>query len=169
MHLDNYTLGQSEGHIELTTAQENHDIALELVRQARREVYLATWDLDAPVFSHQDFAEALSRFVRSSRRAQAHILLQSPDKAIKQGHRVVALAQRLSSHLRIHQPAPEHRDYVETFMVVDGIGYIKRMQADRYEGIASFKAPITGRDLRDLFQTMWERSSPETQLRRLQI
>ncbi len=169
MHLENYTLGQSEGNIELTTAEENRHVALELVHQARREVYMVSYDLDAPVFSNQEFIEALSRFVRGSRHAQAHILLQKPDRAVKQGHRLITLAQRLSSRIRIHHPGPEHRDYFETFMVVDGIGYFKRLLADRYEGIASFKAPIAGRDLRDLFGAMWERSSPEAQVRRLQI
>lgn len=168
MQLDNI-LGESEGDIEFATAEENRQLALELVNQARREVYIATWDLDAPVFSHQEFADALSRFVRDSRYAHAHILLQTPDKAVKLGHRLIPLAQRLSSHIQIHQPASEHRGYLETFMVVDGIGYFKRLLADRYEGIGSFKSPIAGRDLRDLFLSMWERSSPETQVRRLQI
>ncbi len=166
---DNPILGQSDEDIELTSAEANRRIALELVRQAKREVYIMSYDLDAPVFSHQEFVEALSRFVRSSRYAQAHILLQTPDKAVKQGHCLISLAQRLSSQIRLHHPGPEHRDYFETFMVVDGIGYFKRLLADRYEGIACFKAPIAARDLRDLFLMMWERSEPETQVRRLQI
>lgn len=169
MKLDTYTLGESEGIIELTTADENRDVALELVRQANREVYIVSYDLDAPVFSNEDFVEALSSFVREKRRAHAHILLQKPNKVVKQGHRLIPLAQRLSSSIHIHQPGPEHRDYFETFMVVDGIGYFKRQLADRYEGLAAFKAPIVARDLRDLFLTMWERSTPESQVRRLQI
>jgi hypothetical protein len=169
MNLDRYTLGESETDIELTTAEENRAVALELLRQARREVYIATYDLDAPVFSNAEFVEALSAFVRDNSRAHAHILLQKPDKAVKQGHRLIPLAQRLSSSIHIHRPGPEHSDYFETFMVVDGIGYFKRQLADRYEGIAAFKAPIIARDLRDLFLTMWERSSPESQVRRLQI
>lgn len=169
MNLDSYTLGVSEGNIELTTADENRDVALELVRQAEREVYIVSYDLDAPVFNTEAFSEALSAFVRDKRRAHAHILLQKPDKVVKQGHRLIPLAQRLSSSIRIHRPGPEHHDYYETFMVVDGIGYFKRQLADRYEGIASFKAPIEARDLRDLFLTIWERSAPEPQVRRLQI
>ena len=169
MDLDTYTLGESEGIIELTTADENRDVALELVRQANREVYIVSYDLDAPVFSNEDFVEALSSFVREKRRAHAHILLQKPNKVVKQGHRLIPLAQRLSSNIHIHHPGPEHRDYFETFMVVDGIGYFKRQLADRYEGVAAFKAPIVARDLRDLFLTMWERSAPESQVRRLQI
>lgn len=169
MNLDTYTLGESEENIELTTADENRDVALELVRQAEREVYIVSYDLDAPVFSNEAFIEALSSFVRNKRRAHAQILLQQPNKVVKLGHRLIPLAQRLSSSIHIHRPGPEHRDYLETFMVVDGIGYFKRQLADRYEGLASFKAPIVARDLRDLFLTMWERSAPESQVRRLQI
>lgn len=169
MDLNGYTLGESEELIELHTAEENHDVALELVRQAKREVYIASYDLDAAVFSHEDFIDALSTLVRGHRNAQAQILLQRHDKVIKHGHRLIPLAHRLSSSIHIHRPAPEHRNYIETFMVVDGIGYFKRQQSDRYEGLASFKAPIVARDLRDLFLTMWERSAPEPQLRRLQI
>ncbi len=169
MNMDTYTLGESEENIELTTADENRDVALELVRQAEREVYIVSYDLDAPVFSNEAFVEALSSFVRNKRRAHAQILLQQPNKVVKLGHRLIPLAQRLSSSIHIHRPGPEHRDYFETFMVVDGIGYFKRQLADRYEGLASFKAPIVARDLRDLFLAMWERSTPEPQVRRLQI
>lgn len=169
MHQNSYTLGHSEGDIELTTVEENRRVALELVSQARREVYIVSYDLDAPVFSNQEFVEALSSFIRGSHHAHAHILLHTPDKAVKHDHRLITLAQRLSDRIHIHQPAPEHRDYIETFLVVDGIGYFKRTLPDRYEGIASFKAPITGRDLRDRFVAMWEHSTPEPEVRRLQI
>ena len=110
MNLDTYTLGESEENIELTTADENRDVALELVRQAEREVYNVSYDLDAPVFSNEAFIEALSSFVRNKRRAHAHILLQQPNKVVKLGHRLIPLAQRLSSSIHIHRPGPEHRD-----------------------------------------------------------
>lgn len=169
MQFDGFNLGETETPIEYHTAEENHQVAFELVRQAKREVLIASYDLDAPVFSHEDVIDALSKLVRSHRNAVAHILLQKPNKVIKHGHRLIPLAHRLSSSIHIHQPAPEYSDYIETFMVVDGIGYFKRQQADRYEGVASFKAPLAARDLRDLFLTMWERSTPEPQVRRLQI
>lgn len=169
MQLEGYNLGETETLIEYRTAEENHAVACELVRQAKREVLIASYDLDAPVFNHEDFIDALSTLVRRHRNAQAQILLQKSNKVVKHGHRLIPLSHRLSSSIHIHRPGPEHRDYIETFMVVDGIGYFKRQQADRYEGVAAFKAPIVARDLRDLFLTMWERSAPEQELRRLQI
>lgn len=169
MNLEGYRLGETETLLDLDTAADNHDVALELVRQAKREVCIMSYDLDPQVFSHGDFVDALSAFVRQSRQATARILVQKSDKAVKQGHRLIPLAHRLSSSLSLHKPGFEHRDYFEAFMVVDGIGYLKRQLADRFEGVASFKAPIEGRDLTALFNSMWEQSEPDPQLRRLQI
>lgn len=169
MQLEGYTLGESDTLLEIHTAADNHEVALELVRQAKREVFIMTYDLDSQVFSQADFVDALSAFARQSRQATAHVLVQKSDKAVKQGHRLIPLAHRLSSSISLHKPGFEHRDFFEAFMVVDGIGFFKRQLADRFEGVASFKAPIEGRDLRALFISMWEQSEPDPQLRRLQI
>jgi hypothetical protein len=169
MNLDGYTLGESDELLDITTAEENHDVALAMIRQAKREVFIMSYDLDPLVLSHEDISEALSAFVRQSRQAHARILVQKSDKVVKQGHRLLPLAHRLTSSISLNRPGFEHRDYFEAFMVVDGIGYLKRQLADRFDGVANFKAPIEGRDLRALFNSMWEQSEPDPQLRRLQI
>ena len=169
MNLKDYTLGETDERIELHSAEENHDVALELIRQAKHEVYIMSYDLDPLVLSHEDVVDALSAFVRQGRQAHARVLVQKSPKVVKQGHRIIPLAHRLSSSISLNKPGYEHRDYFEAFMVIDGIGFIKRQLADRFEGVASFKAPIEARDLRALFNTMWEVSEPDPQLRRLQI
>ena len=169
MDLSNHTLGETEGNIELQTAEDAHQAALALFSQARREIFIASYDLEAPILDHEDVLDALSVFARGHRSSEVRVLLQTPDKALRHGHRLVNLAQRLSSHVHIHKPAEEHRGLIEAFIVVDGIGYIKRPLADRYEGLASFKAPIEGRDMRAQFNSLWERSEPEIQFRRMQI
>lgn len=164
-----HTLHEDDTRIELESAQQNHDIALSMFNQARREILIATQDLDAAVLDQDDIIDALSRFARDNRYSEVRILLQNPDKVIHHGHRLLTLAQRLSSSIQIHKPAEEHQGMLEAYMVVDGIGFIRRPLADRYEGLASFKAPIEGRDLRAHFIKLWERSEPETRLRRLQL
>ena len=169
MDLSGYILGETDRPIELGTAGEHHEVALAMIRQARREVYLLSHDLDAAILDHEDIVLALSAFARDNRFSHVHILLQTPEKAMRHGHRLVGLAQRLSSSIHIHQPAEEHRGFCESFMVVDGIGVIHRPLADRYEGIANFKTPIEARDRRAEFIRMWEHSTPEIRLRRLQL
>lgn len=169
MQLEGYRLGETEELLELQSAVDNHAVALKLVQQARREVFIMSYDLDPQVYSQSDFVDALSAFARQSRQTTIRVLVQKSNKAVKQGHRLVPLAHRLSSSISLHNPGFDHRDFFEAFMVVDGIGYLKRQLADRFEGVASFKAPIEGRDLRALFTTMWEQSEPDPQLRRLQL
>ncbi|MGM0595319.1 MAG: hypothetical protein ACQETD_12365 [Pseudomonadota bacterium] len=169
MNLDGYILGETDQSLTFTTAQENHDLALAMIRQAKREVVIMSYDLDPLILSHEDISDALSRFVRQSRQAEARILVQRSDKVVKKGHRLIPLAHRLSSSISLNRPGFDHRDNFESFMVVDGIGYYKRLLADRFEGIANFKAPLEARDLSALFKEMWERSEPDPQLRRLQL
>lgn len=169
MNSDAHTLGRSDAQLELESAGENLATLLAMVQQARREVYIVSYDLDPAIFSQQAFVEALSAFVRRGRKAHARFLVQNSNRAVKQGHRLIPLAHRLSSSISLHKPGFEHRDYSEAFVVVDGIGYIRRQYAERFEGVASFKAPIEARDLRALFITMWEQSEPDPQLRRLQL
>ena len=164
-----HTLHEDDSHIELLDAAQHHQLALEMFRQARREIFILSHDLDAPVLDHADIVEAISQFARDNRYSEVRILLQTPDKANQHGHRLVTLAQRLSSSIHIHKPGPEHQGIIDAYMVVDGNGVIKRPQADRYEGLACFKAPIEGRDLRAHFIKLWERSEPEIKLRRLQL
>ncbi|MCW8840011.1 MAG: hypothetical protein OQL05_02090 [Gammaproteobacteria bacterium] len=169
MNLEGYKLGETDTLIELHTAEENHVVARELIRQAKREVWIMSYDLDPMVLSHEDIAEALSAFIRQGRQSHLRVLVQKSEKVVKQGHRLIPLAHRMSSRISLNKPGFEHRDYFESFMVVDGIGFYKRLLSDRFEGVASFKAPVEGRDLRALFISMWQHSEPDPELRRLRI
>lgn len=169
MDFGDYRLGETDQLIELETAQDNHDLALAMFRQARREILIASYDLDRLVFDHEDIIQALSAFARDNRLSHVRILLQNPERAIKHGHRLITLAQRLSSSIQIHRPAEEHLGFADAFIVVDGIGVLRRKMAERFEGTGNFKAPIDGRDLHARFISMWELATPETRLRRLQL
>lgn len=164
-----YTLNDDREDIEISGAEQNRQLALELARQARREILIASYDLDTRLYSNQEFIDALSTFVRAHRYAHVHILVWNKEPAIKHGHRLIELAQRLSSRIKIHEPDPVHAEFIESYMVVDGIAYFRRPQADCMEGVACFLAPIIARNLKDHFHTMWERSTPSSEFRRLKI
>jgi hypothetical protein len=164
-----YTLNDDRENIEISGAEQNRQLALELVRRAQCEVLIASYDLDTRIYSNQEFVDALSAFVRAHHKAHVHILVWNNEPAIKHGHRLIELAHRLSSRVKIHEPDPVHAEFIESYMVVDGIAYFRRPQADRLEGIACLHAPIIARELKDHFHTMWERSTPSSEFRRLKI
>lgn len=164
-----FTLDENSSEIEFSSAEENRALALSLAQQAKREILIASYDFDNRIYSNQAFVDALSAFVRSHRNAHVEILVWHPTTAVKQGHRLIDLAQRLSSSIKIHEPDKVHAEFIESYMVVDGSAYFRRPLADRSDGVGSLHAPLTARDLKEQFHVMWEHSTPSSEFRRLRI
>ncbi|HEY0635459.1 MAG TPA: hypothetical protein VGE00_08755 [Gammaproteobacteria bacterium] len=164
-----YLLGITSGNIALRTIEQNRTTALALAQQAHHYLQIATRDMDALLYDNEPFIDALTALARRHAKSHIDILVWDSTAAVKQGHRLINLAQRLSSYVQIRKPSDEHAKYTEAFLVADGVGYMSRNLAERYEGIASFHAPLQARNLSQLFTTMWEKSLPDSQLRRLHI
>ena len=164
-----YVLGENREQIEFETARENREIAYSLAEQACRTVSIFTTDLDPAVLDQPGFVEAIARVARSHSRARVTVLVQDSSKAVNRGHRLVALAQRLSSRVEIRKPDAEYHDLKETFMVVDDVGYFRRIRPNRYEGQARFHGPLQCRELINRFDEIWQRSHGDSQLRRVHL
>lgn len=162
-------LNDTNEDIHLGSAEDNRQLALSLAQQAKREILIASYDLDSRLYSNREFADAVSAFVRSHRNAHLQILVWNSEQAVKHGHRLVELAQHLSSSVKIHQPDRVDADFIESYMVVDGTAYFRRPLADRFEGTGNRHAPLIARDLKEHFHKMWERSTPASEFRRLGI
>ena len=108
----------------ITTANENRDAAIALAQQARYSLNLFSRDLDPRVFDNALFEQCISRLARTQRGADIRILVVDSSLAVSRGHRLIRLAQRLTSTVFIHNPAREHRGELATFMVVDGAGVL---------------------------------------------
>ena len=169
MAYTDYALGEDAKTIRFSTAVENRGIALSLAEQAHRTIRLFTTDMDPAVFDRAVLVEAMARLAREHSRARIHILVQDSGQAVTQGHRLVELARRLSSRVEIRKPIPEYRDLTENFMVVDGKGYLLRVQSQRFDGQASFHDPFRCRELVGRFEEIWQRSHNDLQLRRLHL
>lgn len=163
------TLGEDKTVYELDSSEELRDTSLAMVRQSSRNVYLYTRNLDHAIYDTSEFVEAVSEMVRNHRNAHLHVLVRDSDQAVKHGHRLVLLGQRLSSSIQFRVPAEEYKAFNEAFMVVDETGYIRRELSDRYEAEACFHDPLTARNLRDFFREVWERSAADPQLRPVRI
>ncbi|MEO7432608.1 MAG: GNAT family N-acetyltransferase [Dokdonella sp.] len=140
----------------------------ELLSVARYEIAIYTRDLDAALFDVAETLDQVKRIALSGRHAQVRILVQEPRKALADGHRLIGLAQRLTTPIAIRTPL-EERDlqYPSAFLVNDRRGYFFRMLGSRLEGEGSTYAPGRHAQLLSLFDQVWERSSPSEDLRQL--
>ncbi len=164
-------LGEDNEEIQLDTANENREAVISLANQARFSLYLFTRDLDPRVFDNTDFERCIFNLARKHRSSDIRILTQDSARAVQQGHCLIRLAQKLTSSVFIHNPARQHKGVSATFMVVDGKGILHRPHSTstNYDAVVNFMSPQAGGELNDFFNEMWERSTPDSQIRRLFI
>jgi predicted GNAT family N-acyltransferase len=142
----------------------------ELLADAAHDVAIYTRDLDADLLDVPAILDALKRIALSGRRARVRILVQDPRKPVSDGHRLIAIAQRLPSVIEFRVPQDEHdRQYASAFLINDRRGYLFRLLASRNEGEGSTYAPGRHAQLREYFDQVWERSAPSEELRQLAI
>lgn len=143
--------------------------ALHVVAGARRELWLYSRDLDAPLYGRAELLDAFKRFAIGTRDALARILLHDPDAAQRAHHPLLALAQRLPSAFEVRiVEEPVDLQYAPSFLVGDRGGVYFRPIGSRYEGEASACQPARARQLvADAFEPAWERARPAVELRAL--
>lgn len=145
---------------------EAADIALAIVAQARRNLWIYTRDLDMPLFGTAAMLDALKRFAIRSRGGELRVLLQSTRAALHEGHPLLTLAQRMPSSMHFRVPQEEQDlQYAAAFLIDDSGGYLFRPLGNRFEGSANLHAPGRQRQLREYFDQVWERSLPDAELR----
>ena len=157
-----------------TLVAEDRDQAVaaiaELLADTAHEIAIYTRDLDPALFDIPPILDAIKRIALSGRRARVRVLVQEPRKPVADGHRLIALAQRLPSLIEFRTPQDEHdRQYASAFLINDRRGYLFRILASRSEGEGSTYAPGRHAQLREYFDQVWERSVPSEELRQLAI
>jgi len=162
-------LGETDEEFELARSEEVRGVCVALAQQARRSLDLVSRHLDPALFDNDEFAAAVRALVINSRRAQMRILLLDSAPVIARGHRLVELAQRLSSYISIRIPAPEHKEFNEAWLVSDATGFLHRRFSDRYEATANFADRRRATALVNRFDEIWQRAQTDGNLRRLHL
>ncbi|MBS0556089.1 MAG: GNAT family N-acetyltransferase [Proteobacteria bacterium] len=144
--------------------------SLALIDAAKREVCIYTRALDPELFESDAALEALKRVAISGRGASIHILVQDPRAVATRGHRLLPLAQRLSSMFELRTPIEDNDlQYPSAFLLNDVRGYYFRVLGNRFDGEAVNYAPGRHAQLQEYFNQVWERSEPSEDLRQLSL
>ena len=167
--LEGFRLGESDTVLRLDGLDDFKRATRTLLAQARREVYLLTPDFEPERFNNVDFVDALSAFARRSRYTDARILVGDPAIAVRWGHKVVALARRLPTRLRIRQLHEDDVDATEALIVADDIGLLRREGREGLKGSLVARAIPHAQRASNRFTEMWERSQEVADFRNLDI
>ncbi len=143
---------------------------LAVLATARREACIYMRELEADIYDHAEVIEALKQIALAGPNARVRILIQAPTGARADGHRLVALSQRLSSSFAFRTPIEEiDQQYAGCFVISDRGGWFERTLASRFDGEGSTRGPGRKAQLQEMFNAVWERSEELTELRRLEI
>ena len=160
---------QSPDYRELTSSEDNRQAAVQLASQARRSLALFTRDLDPAIYDTQEFIAAVQQLALRSRYTRIRIVVIDPVAAVKDGHRLIELARRLSTYIEIRRPSEDHAKLPDSFLISDDTGLLYRPLANRYEGFADPYNPFEARNRLRSFDEIWEQAEPEQEFRRLSL
>ena len=138
---------------------------LALFSQARHSLCLYSPDLEPWLYDQADIEHACKRFLLTHPRNRLRILLSDPTPAVKQGHRLLKLARRLTSSLQVRTLNAEYPVQPSAFLVVDHCGLLVRPEPERLAGYALYQSPGKARALRRQFDSAWEHSLSHPDLR----
>lgn len=145
------------------------DAAIELAGTALKSINILTPNMEPEIYDNQLFLDNLLRLCRGNRHARVKILVSDSSWAVKHGHGVVRLSQKLTTAMEIRIPVDEYLNASSAFMVVDTKGLIFRQEIDNYRGIYNSECLYRAKHLDNLFTNIWEHSEEDIQLKKLYI
>jgi len=152
------------------SASELIHLSVLVIANARRELCIYSRDLDKAVFNQAATLEALKQFALQYRpRNRLRVLVQDPTDAVKSGHRLIALMQRLPSIISIRVPQDDDLNYASAFIVSETSAYLFRESAERFNARGDLEDGVEAARLRRYFEQVWDRASEHPDLRRLGI
>ncbi|MEX1199776.1 MAG: hypothetical protein WEB02_03205 [Methylophaga sp.] len=141
----------------------------QLIQQAKREICFFAPGLDKHLLDNEEALAAISAFARDSRFSKVRLLVHSSRDAVSQSHRLLPLAQRLSSHITIHECDRDDQDQLYLCLLIDDNATLYCSDPLRYQGYLAEADRAQNLQLRQQFEAMWARSHPDPQSRRLHI
>lgn len=143
--------------------------ALEIAKLARYRLAILSPDLEPALYSTPEFRDEVRRIARSSRFAMVRILVRDAQRATREGHHLVEVANILSSYVQIRVPNPDDELRLDAWVIADDDAILHRPVHDRPEGVVEIGSSALARDRLRIFDRLWERALPDPNMRRLGI
>ncbi|PKF71477.1 histone acetyltransferase HPA2 [Pseudomonas fluvialis] len=139
--------------------------ALTLLQQARFRLCLYSHNLEPWLYDHRSVQEACKNFLLASPKNSLRILLRDSSLIVKQGHRLLNLARRLSSNLQIRRVHPDYPAEDICFLLVDDCALLTRPQPNLPTGYVQYNEPARVRQRLLQFEQAWNTSQSDPELR----
>lgn len=149
--------------------EEAIPLVFNLVQRAKRQICIIAPNIDATLFDTVEFVECIRQLAVSSPRAKIKIIAQKTKVNVQHGHRIIPLAQHLTSSIHIRKPDSEHSNIQSVLVLIDDFAYFKCPKATYYEGVACFYDRLEVRRLQSQFDNIWLHAAADMTIRSLHL
>ena len=167
--LTSHIIGETDQLIEVDLREDLRQLILSMSLQAQQRILIFSHDLDHHLFDTDELYEAIKTLAIASQRTYIHIIVQNAKPMTQKGHRLLGLARRISSHIKIKVTAKEHEDILESFIIFDDYAYIAQNNPELFKAHGNFYEPLKNRQLNGQFDELWARGIIDSSLRRLSL
>lgn len=159
--------GSEKAQAEIETLADCQQAVRALARHARTSIRIVSRELDPRLYDDANFLSSIRQFIVESNHARLEVLVRNVEPIVRNGHRLLSLAQSLTSFCEFRQLGRDHQSFNSAFMLIDGRSALLRPLADRYEGTFSAYDRVAARELTHQFDEMWATGVDSPNLRRL--
>ena len=99
-----FKLGETNAEIKLSHVEESKNAALSLAEQARYGINIFCQDMSHAIYDNDEFEKHIFNLASRHPSAQIRILVQDSSIAVKKGHCLIRIAQKLTSSILIKNP-----------------------------------------------------------------
>lgn len=145
------------------------ELVVELANSAARYVYILSPHLDYEVFDNPSLVLALSELARGSRQTEIRILINDSRGLVARGHRLLALARRIPSTVRIQRIEHHPQWKGQTVVIRDRDGLLFKPADTNKEAFYLTDSRSQTKPYLELFEELWRHSSEDPELRSLSL
>ena len=160
-----FMLGQQRQIHHFDHPQDARAHTLALLQQAQRSLCIYSTDLEPWLYHHSSMQAACTAFLLAHPRNQLRILLRDASRAVKDGHRLLALARKLPSNCHIRKLHPDYPSEASNFLLADNCALLVRPEPSQYAGYACYQDPASVRLRQAQFEQAWNTSISDADLR----
>jgi hypothetical protein len=143
----------------LNTRLEVSEASVRLLEEASRSINILVYDYDDTLLPSTNMDELVSSFVRLHERNRFHFLCSESDLLRERGSKLIKLARRFSSFIKLKQLPDGMKQAHEQFIVIDENSSMQTQDRLSHNYYAHLNDRARARKLNNHFEELWQRSS----------
>ncbi len=151
---------EDNNHFPVKSREHVTETSLRLIQEANRSINILLYDYDEVLLPGSKIGDLLSAFIRQHERCRFQYLCSENDILHERGGKLIQLARKFSTFIKLHQLPDGLKPVQEQFLVVDGNASMLTQHHSSYDYYAHFNDRAMAHKLNNRFDELWQRSEP---------